>query len=156
MPHLWFAPKRKRSKGAIFLIAAFLCVQYKESVWIWTNTLQILDQGRWKFSWLWVFSCQTTSSIFVRGKKNSLNLRLKRGGHPSAKNTPNVNVYFNEPCITLLSSVPVGPHVLTGPILVSVISTCWEIHPIMPLCLTSRYSVATAPAVCHSLYRNGH
>lgn len=37
------------------------------------------------------------------------------------------------------------PHVLMGPILVSVISACWGIHPIMPLCLTSVYSVASLP-----------
>lgn len=37
------------------------------------------------------------------------------------------------------------PHVLMGPILVSVISACWEIHPIMPLCLTSLYNIALLP-----------
>lgn len=36
-------------------------------------------------------------------------------------------------------------NVLMGPILASVISVCWEIHPIMPLCLTSLYSVASLP-----------
>lgn len=37
------------------------------------------------------------------------------------------------------------PHVLMGPIFVSVISACWEIQPIMPLCLTSMYNVASLP-----------